>query len=359
MIVADDLDESVPGRVIGAEDRVLRLQVLGGEQRPDEDMRAVVIAAVEQSAEDRVVKGLGQFRLPVLGQQAQVLHLDPPPQPIVAVMQMELATQDGDGLHHPSVVEVDAFPGGGLDRRPVGALEALPCAGGDLPEQPEVASKPSRMASAICFASVQAMVSALSPPSVARSSRGSAPPGCRPRPRRPSRRGRSVTPAKVTGRSRWPSPRRWLLRGMAASALMPRSMPARSSVSRTQPNRTTPAQPWATALAAIRSPSMAQRREPPASATSTRPAPGSARHGLDLGVVLEALDGDHLPAEGAASAEVPEDGLADPHPGLELVVEVGGLEGHGVPVPAGHGQMVAKRIPAEGPEAKGWMSASV
>ncbi len=135
----DDAGKAVARRVIGPEDRNLGLQMLGGDQRPDEDVAVVVVVTVEEAAEDRVVEGLRQLRLVELGQQTQVFDLDPPPEAVARIAQMELAPQQGDRLTDALVVEADAIARGGLNGGPVGLLETPLGIQGDLAEETVVA----------------------------------------------------------------------------------------------------------------------------------------------------------------------------------------------------------------------------
>ncbi len=67
------------------------------------------------------------------------------------------------------------------------------------------------------------------------------------------------------------------LRGWVPSAFTPRGSVESTAASRTQPYITTPTHPLSSASWARLSPSMAQRGEPPASTTSTRPRPSVSR----------------------------------------------------------------------------------
>ena len=93
------------------------------------------------------------------------------------------------------------------------------------------------------------------------------------RPRRSARPGPAVmtTPPISTGSSTVPAPVLLLLRGLVPRALMPISRSSIATLSRMQPCTTMPAQPRSTAMAAIRSPTSAERSDPPPSTTSTRP----------------------------------------------------------------------------------------
>jgi hypothetical protein len=61
--------KAVPARVVEAEDRDHRLQVLRGDGGPDEDVAVAVIAPVEEAAKDGVVVSLRELWLVMEGQQ--------------------------------------------------------------------------------------------------------------------------------------------------------------------------------------------------------------------------------------------------------------------------------------------------
>ena len=86
--------------------------------------------------------------------------------------------------------------------------------------------------------------------------------------------GLKVTPAKFTGIPASPTPFLILFRGVDARARTPRGILPISSRSRMHPNNRIPTQPLSTAFCANISPSIAHRREPPASSTRIRPLPG-------------------------------------------------------------------------------------
>ncbi len=136
--LVDDPSKTVPGRIVAPEAGDFGLQVLRGHHRPHEDEAVVVVDAVEQMAEDRVVEGLRELRLAVLGQETEVLDLDPPPQGLVERLDAELGAQSGDGLADTLIVVADTLSGCPLHRLPVRVLEALPRTCRRHPKQPVV-----------------------------------------------------------------------------------------------------------------------------------------------------------------------------------------------------------------------------
>src|SRR5699024_7159743 len=86
--------------------------------------------------------------------------------------------------------------------------------------------------------------------------------------------GRILAPPISTLTSVSPAPSFALLRGLLANALIPKSISAKASRSRTAPLMTTPDHPLRTADSAIISPIRAVAIEPSPSMTSTAPSPG-------------------------------------------------------------------------------------
>ncbi len=114
---------AVAQRVVAAVGGRIRFDVIGRDGRPEEDEVVVEIGAVHDPAEHRVEEGLRQFRLLVLGEQADVVQLGMAPGQVVHRLGAELAAQPFDRLGHALVVELDALldrvllsqPGAGLE----------------------------------------------------------------------------------------------------------------------------------------------------------------------------------------------------------------------------------------------------
>ena len=112
-------------RVVAAVRRRVGLEVLGRRGRAEEDEVVVEVGAVHDPAEDRVEEGLGQFRLLVLVEQADVDQLDLLPRGVVDRLGVELRVELLDDLADTVVVELDAVLDQPVDAVPVGLLEEL------------------------------------------------------------------------------------------------------------------------------------------------------------------------------------------------------------------------------------------
>ena len=77
--VAEEPREALPlpvdVRVVAAVDRGVGLDVLGRDRRADEDQVVVVVGALQDPRDHRVEEGLGELRLAVLDEQADVVEL--------------------------------------------------------------------------------------------------------------------------------------------------------------------------------------------------------------------------------------------------------------------------------------------
>ncbi len=145
--VGDDAEpggaQRLAGRVVGAigrqRGRLVVLDVLGRDGRADEDEVVAVVAAVQDARRHRVEEGLGQLRLVVLDQQADVVQLGLLPCGQRQVGGRQRATQVVDRVGDAGVVVLDAQRLGPLLAVPVRRLEALPRVGTGLAEQAVVA----------------------------------------------------------------------------------------------------------------------------------------------------------------------------------------------------------------------------
>src|SRR5512132_2919651 len=99
------------------------------------------------------------------------------------------------------------------------------------------------------------------------------------------------TPPIFTGPLTTPTPVLLLFWGLVPEALIPRSSRSRATLSRTAPEMTIPAQPRCTATSAMRSPTSAERNDPPPSTTSTLPLGSRSSSNVDL---TKALSSKHF-----------------------------------------------------------------
>ena len=102
---------------------VVALDVFGRDGWTDEDEIVVKVIAVQDLGGYRIEEGLGQFRLLVVEQQADIEQLDLLPGRIVDGGGVELVAQALDALVHAVVVEADALLDGLVHAQPVGLLE--------------------------------------------------------------------------------------------------------------------------------------------------------------------------------------------------------------------------------------------
>ena len=102
---------------------VVALDVFGRDGWTDEDEIVVKVIAVQDLGGYRIEEGLGQFRLLVVEQQADIEQLDLLPGRIVDGGGVELVAQALDTLVHAVVVEADAFLHRLVHAQPVGLLE--------------------------------------------------------------------------------------------------------------------------------------------------------------------------------------------------------------------------------------------
>jgi hypothetical protein len=112
--------------------------MFGGDRGTDEDVPVIEVFTLEQAAENGVVERFRQFGLLVLMQQPNVFDLHPLPQLFVQPCNVETFPKQRDGFSDPLIVEVDSLPRCVLHRHPLGVLESLPGACGNLLEQGEV-----------------------------------------------------------------------------------------------------------------------------------------------------------------------------------------------------------------------------
>ena len=129
-------------RVVGAVGRarlwLAVLDVLGADRRAHKDEFVLEIAAVQNLGRDRVEEGLGQFRLVVIDQQADVMQLDLLPDVHRLRVGLEFTLQPVRALAHAQVVKLDAIALRALLAVPVGGLEPVLGARRLGPEQPVV-----------------------------------------------------------------------------------------------------------------------------------------------------------------------------------------------------------------------------
>ena len=103
--------------------RLLVLDVFRRDGRPHEDEIVVEVRAVQDARAHRVEEGLGQFRLVMVGQQADVVQLDLAPDFVVDVLGVVFVFQDDRRFAHALVVVGDPVALQLLHGRPVPVLE--------------------------------------------------------------------------------------------------------------------------------------------------------------------------------------------------------------------------------------------
>ena len=140
--VAEEPREAVPlpvdVRVVAAVDRRVGLDVLGRDRCADEDQVVVVVAALQDPFDHRVEEGLGELRLAVLDEQADVEELRVAPGLVTERREVELTAKPVDALEDAFVVEADPFLHRALQLRPGARVELLPGAGARGAEDPVV-----------------------------------------------------------------------------------------------------------------------------------------------------------------------------------------------------------------------------
>jgi hypothetical protein len=117
--------QPVLGRIVDAVGRLraVGLDVFGRDRAPHEDEVVVEIGAVQDGAADRVEEGLGQLRLLVVDQQADVMQLHLAPDFAADFLRLVFVFQRLHAFLYPLVVEGDSFPRLGLRRFPVAGFE--------------------------------------------------------------------------------------------------------------------------------------------------------------------------------------------------------------------------------------------
>ena len=123
------------GRVVAAVDRRVGLDRLGRDRRAHEHQVVVRVGAAQDPGRHRVEERLGELRLGVLDQQADVLQLRLAPGLVVERLDVELRAEPLDALADALVVEADPLLHGALLLHPRPPLEPLLRAGAHLPEQ--------------------------------------------------------------------------------------------------------------------------------------------------------------------------------------------------------------------------------
>lgn len=103
--------------------RLLVLDVLRRDGRPQEDEIVVEVRAVQDARAHRVEEGLGALGLVMVGQQADEVQLDLAPDFVVDVLGVVLVFQDDRRLAHTLVVVGDAVALQLLQALPVAGLE--------------------------------------------------------------------------------------------------------------------------------------------------------------------------------------------------------------------------------------------
>ena len=133
--VAQRLARRVVGAVGGPRGRLVVFDVLGAHRRPHEDEVVAEVAAVQDLRRHRVEEGLGELRLVMLDQHADVVQLDLVPHLHRQLAGAELGLQPLGALVDALVVELDALALRALLAVPVSRLEAALRLGTGLAEQ--------------------------------------------------------------------------------------------------------------------------------------------------------------------------------------------------------------------------------
>ena len=140
--VAKQLREALPlpvdVRVIAAVDRRVGLDVLGRDRRADEDQVVVVVGLPQHPLDHGVEERLGELRLAVLDEQADVVELRVAPGLVGERGDVELPAQPVDALADALVVEADPLLHRVLLLHPVACLEQFLGAGARRAKQPVV-----------------------------------------------------------------------------------------------------------------------------------------------------------------------------------------------------------------------------
>jgi hypothetical protein len=126
-----EIDDDLPDRVaqaalrwvVAAVGRRVRLDVRGRYGWTGKDVVVVEIRPVQDLRANRVEKGLGEFRLLVVDQLADVEQLELLPGRIVERSGSEVGAQQLGGFADPFVVGTDALAHGVMDTLPVSRLE--------------------------------------------------------------------------------------------------------------------------------------------------------------------------------------------------------------------------------------------
>ena len=138
--VAEEPREALPLSVdvwvVAAVDRRVGLDVLGRDRSADEDQVVVVVGALQDPRDHRVEEGLGELRLAVLDEQADVAELRVLPGLLAERPEVELAAKPVDALADALVVEADTLLNRVLLLLPGARLEPLPCAGARGAKEP-------------------------------------------------------------------------------------------------------------------------------------------------------------------------------------------------------------------------------
>ena len=114
--ILDDAPDRAPQavvlRVVARIDGRKGVDVLGRDRRPRENVVVVEVGPMQDLAAHRVEEGLGELRLLMIDQQADVLQLDLLPGGIVEGVGIKFGMQAGDGFLDTVVVELDAVANG-------------------------------------------------------------------------------------------------------------------------------------------------------------------------------------------------------------------------------------------------------
>ena len=113
---------------------------------------------MQESAAHRVEERLGELRLPVVGEQSDVLQLDVLPERLGQRLGLELGLQALDRFAHALVVEQDALGVRATYAGPVRALKALLGFAARLAEQPVVLVEAFQQGARDCQREVAAQV---------------------------------------------------------------------------------------------------------------------------------------------------------------------------------------------------------
>ena len=117
------LAQTAGRRIVTTITRRIRLDIFGRNGRTDENEIVVEVIPVQHAGEHRIEKGLGQFRLLVVGQQANEVQLGLLPDFIIQQIGMKFVMQPANRFLHPFIIKLDTVADGLLHALPVRALE--------------------------------------------------------------------------------------------------------------------------------------------------------------------------------------------------------------------------------------------